>query len=69
MINREGQVWKVTNVLGGWTVYLVTRNATGGMYVGLVLDGEGPMSADDQGKTIVLLENDWETEGSYERLF
>lgn len=73
MIYREGQAWKVTNVLGGWTVYLVTRSVvdpvTDGMYVGIVLDGDGPMAGDGQGKTIVLMEHNWENNSSYERLF
>lgn len=65
---REGQVWKVTNMMKGWTIFLITRSDDG-MHVGVVLDGAGPSSGDVQGQTIVTFENDWERDPeSYERI-
>lgn len=62
MINREGQVWQVTNMVGGWTVYLVTSSADD-CHVGIVLDSEGPLSGNTPGQTIITFEDDstiWE---------
>ncbi len=57
MTNREGQVWKVTNMMGGWTVFVITQSdEQHEMHIGVVLDGAGPLSADDSGKPMVVME-------------